>query len=200
MLYLLQWQLALECGLCFIMSFCLVLALYVDATNLLLHGAGVDLAHVAASIVLAQFTYLQFPRVQILVHHTDACIMGDDASLQSEYSLIRSSQPAHLNNTLEFHKESLDCDFDADSRLALFFPKFLTEHVSMASLPAGYVTLLMVPMNSGSGSNCELGSRWSHKLTLFSVQIDNILSPFDSDREVCIYLKLTKQIFLQIFQ
>lgn len=43
-------------------------------------------------------------------------------------------------------------------QLTLFLPKFRTEHANIASRPAGYVTLLMVPKNSGSGSSCEFGS------------------------------------------
>lgn len=45
----------------------------------------------------------------------------------------------------------------------MFLPKFLTEQANMASLPAGYVTLFIVPINSGSGSNCELGSKKTEK-------------------------------------
>ena len=45
--------------------------------------------------------------------------------------------------------------------LTLFLPKFLTEQANMASLPAGNVTLFMVPINSGSGSNCIFGSKES---------------------------------------
>lgn len=36
--------------------------------------------------------------------------------------------------------------------LTLYLPKFLTLHVSTASLPTGYVTLDMDPINSGSSS------------------------------------------------
>lgn len=37
--------------------------------------------------------------------------------------------------------------------LTLYLPRFLTEHVNTASLPAGNVTFCIVPSNSGSASN-----------------------------------------------
>ena len=37
--------------------------------------------------------------------------------------------------------------------LTLYLPRFLTEHVSTASRPAGNVTFCIVPSNSGSASN-----------------------------------------------
>lgn len=49
--------------------------------------------------------------------------------------------------------------------LTLYLPRFLTEHVSTASRPAGNVTFWIVPSNSGSASNpWRFMSAWREKM------------------------------------
>lgn len=72
------------------------LTLHIDAPDLLLHRAGIDLAHVAAPVGLAQLSYPQPPRAHVLVHHADPDVVRDDSTLQGQHGLVRGAQPAHL--------------------------------------------------------------------------------------------------------
>lgn len=68
----------------------------VDTTLLNLKGAGVDLAHVAASIRLLDLLDAQLPRTLTVVRDADAGIVRDHTCVQAQDRLVFGSHPCHL--------------------------------------------------------------------------------------------------------
>lgn len=73
-----------------------MLTLNVDATNFLLHGTRIDLAHVAAFVALPDLFDSQSPRVHSLVRHTNSVIVCHDQVLQRQHRLVSRSEPGDL--------------------------------------------------------------------------------------------------------
>lgn len=68
----------------------------VDASNLLLHGAAIDLAHVATLVALPDLLDSQSPRVHSLVGDTNSVIVCHDQVLQCQHRLVSGPQPSDL--------------------------------------------------------------------------------------------------------
>lgn len=72
------------------------LTVHVDAADLLLHDAGVDLTHVAAAVGLLHLPNVQVPRALVVVRHGDAGIVRHHLGVQRQNGLVLGAHPAHL--------------------------------------------------------------------------------------------------------
>lgn len=78
----------------------------VYAPELLLHRVGVDLAHVTASIELADLSDFQSPRVHVLVQDGVPIVVGDYSALERQHSLVGHSHPSHLQSAKNIRETS----------------------------------------------------------------------------------------------
>lgn len=85
------------------------LTMDINASQLLLHGAGVDLAHIAAAVALAQLADAQLPRSQVIVGHGDARVVRYHPVVECQDGLVFRLEPAHL----EYNKNQINkcCTF-----------------------------------------------------------------------------------------
>lgn len=73
-----------------------MLTLNVDATNFLLHGTGIYLAHVATTVALTDRLDAQPPRMHPLMRDTNSVIVCHDQILQRQHRLVSCPQPSNL--------------------------------------------------------------------------------------------------------
>lgn len=85
--------------------------LNINAPNLLLHWAGVNLAHITSSIGFAQLLDPQPPRVEVFVCDTNPCVVRDDTTLQGQHRLVGGAQPTDLGDVeIELHRNGIYID------------------------------------------------------------------------------------------
>lgn len=72
-----------------------------DASHLVLHDGGVDLAHVTAAVALLHLADVQVPGAVLVVGEGDARVVGHDAVLQGQDGLRVDLQPPDLRGERE---------------------------------------------------------------------------------------------------
>ena len=70
--------------------------MHVDAPDLLLHVGRVDLAHVAAAVLLDDAPHVETPDAVPVVAHLHAGVVSDHASVHREDRLSVHVDPSHL--------------------------------------------------------------------------------------------------------
>lgn len=89
--------------------------LYVDASELLPHGAGVDLAHVTAAIRLLDLSDPKLPRPEVVVVRDGyAGVVRDDSRVKAQDGLVVRLHPPHLEQDAnEIREPYLKCTLTA---------------------------------------------------------------------------------------
>lgn len=70
--------------------------MYINAADLLLHDAGVDLAHVAATVRLFELPDVEPPRSVAVVGDADPAVVRNHAVVHREDRLVFGANPTHL--------------------------------------------------------------------------------------------------------
>lgn len=71
--------------------------MYIEAADLLLHGVGVDLAHVAAPVGIPQLSDVESPNAVVRVMgHGDPRVMSHHSRVKTQNCLVLRPNPAHL--------------------------------------------------------------------------------------------------------
>jgi len=82
---------------------------HVDAADLLLHHAGVDLTHVAAAVRLFHLPDVQIPRALVVLRHRDARVVRHHLGVKRQDGLVLGAHPTHLRIEMDTVFTSRGC-------------------------------------------------------------------------------------------